>query len=107
MPEPGQFITSAEQLLEQAGAALAADDYYAAPEVIHMTFTGEKIVPVVAENVCTYDCASDGRQVIYIAVPEDATCEELLGVEQRFLARVSSGRIEERTFCVPNTLVSN
>jgi hypothetical protein len=62
---------------------------------------------IMAENVCAYDCASDGRQMIYFDVPEGTTCTELQGVEQTLLARTSYGGIDERPFCVPNTLVSD
>jgi hypothetical protein len=107
VPGPGQFNVSGERLREEAAASLAPDDYDAEPQMLRVAFIGEYAAPVVVENTCAYDCATDGRQVIYMIVPEDVTCDDLRGVEQQFMARTSAGGLEERTFCVPNTLVSD
>lgn len=100
-----QFAASADMLRELAADSLAPDDYNADPSLIFNSMTGDQVAMVVAENICTYDCSEDGRQVIYIVVPEGVTCEQLRGVEQQFMARNRAGGLEERSFCIPNTLV--
>jgi hypothetical protein len=106
--DPGQFMVSADELRRRAAEALDPDDYTAAPVGFLGITTARGLATITAENVCTFDCALDGRQVIYLRFLEDVTCdEEVRGIEQHFMATTSNGGLEERTFCVPNTLVND
>jgi hypothetical protein len=106
-PAPGQFFISAADILGAAASQLPVDDFDAPPARIRMFNLNGNFGFVMAENICAYDCASDGRQVIYLDFPDTATCAEMQGIEQAFMARTSNGGIDERTFCVPNTLVND
>lgn len=103
-PDNGfSYRIPAEELTSIADRVLTSDAYDEPPVTLGNIDGGA----LIAENVCSVDCPLDTQRVIHIDVPDNTTCEQLRGVEQDILVRLSSGSLQGRTFCVPNTLVGN
>lgn len=94
---------SAEITRSVARTRLPSDAYTAAPVVLGRQNGADQVV----ENVCSYDCPLDTRQIIYLDVPEGKTCDQLGGTEKRLMARARTGAVLERAFCVPNYLLED
>ena len=105
--ELGRFSISAAQLRDLAEDRLAPGDRSAGPATLGRVGSSLGTVEIVAENVCSYDCSSDRRQMIHLALPDGVTCARARGIEETIMAQTSVGGLEERTFCVPNTLAGN
>jgi hypothetical protein len=101
------FFIPADELLSTAETDLGTDNYDSGPVPIRPFIWNGQIVSIMAENVCAYDCESDGRQVIYIDIPDGVSCNALQGVEQRIPVRTQNGGIDERSFCIPGNLFPN
>lgn len=63
---------------------------------------------LVVEHVCSLNCSTDVRRVIYYQdIPDEDACDGIDGVQQTVETRLPTGRTEERTFCVPAFLAEN